>query len=180
MEFIDLPRLTPQEIELALNLGEGNPEDARFTESQMETKERLKLDTSNYVSDSVQRTILLNHGWRIRHSYEVSNSPDAYQSYIQNSRGEYSCVKPSCLKFQNAWISDRTICYLASGKPVVIQDTGPSSFLPDGNGVFRFSSVEEAVNAFEVINSNYEKQCRAARNIAEAYFDAKKINSSCL
>ena len=123
---------------------------------------------------------MLTHQWLVRNAYEVAYSPEAYHSYIQNSRGEFSCVKPSCLKFQNAWISDRTICYLASGKPVIIQDTGPSNFLPEGEGMFRFSTLEEAVNAFNVINSNYEKHCRAARNIAEAYFDAKEITKMIL
>jgi hypothetical protein len=76
--------------------------------------------------------------------------------------------------FQNAWISDRTLCYLASGKPVVVQHTGPSSYLPNGEGMFRFSTLSEAVDALATINANYEKHCRAAREIAETY-EAKPI-----
>ena len=98
-----------------------------------------------------------------------------YRAYIQKSRGEFSCAKPSCMKFQNAWISDRTLCYLASGKPAVVQNTGPSSFLPNGEGLFRFSTMEEAVAAFSAINADYERHCRAARAVAEAYFDAKQV-----
>ena len=78
------------------------------------------------------------------------------------------------MKFQNAWISDRTLCYLASGKPVVVQNTGPSTFLPNGEGMFRFSTVNEAARALEIINSDYEKHSRAARQIAETFFDAKR------
>jgi glycosyltransferase involved in cell wall biosynthesis len=89
-------------------------------------------------------------------------------------------VKPSCLRFQNAWISDRTICYLASGKPVVVQDTGPSAFLPNGEGMFRFSTMEEAVDAFATLNANYEKHARAAREIAFAYFDSKDVAATIL
>jgi glycosyltransferase involved in cell wall biosynthesis len=98
-----------------------------------------------------------------------------YQKYIQNSRGEFSCAKRSCMKFQNAWVSDRTICYLASGKPVVVQDTGPSESLPNGEGMFRFSTPTDAACAFEAINSDYQRHSRAARRIAETCFDAKKV-----
>ena len=89
----------------------------------------------------------------------------AAQSYIQRSRGEFSCVKRSCIEFQNAWVSDRTACYLASGKPVVVQDTGPSEFLPNGEGMFRFATPVEAARAFDQINADYEHHCRVARQI---------------
>ena len=98
-----------------------------------------------------------------------------YQSYIQRSRGEFSCAKPSFMKFQNAWISDRTLCYLASGKPVVVQNTGPSSFLPNGEGMFRFSTLGEAADALATINADYARHCRSAREVAEAYFDGRQV-----
>ena len=148
LDFVELPRGTSQVIELALFLGEGDEED---------------------------RQILEGHGWRIRHSREVSATPEMYQAYIQQSRGEFSCAKPSCIKFQNAWVSDRTLCYLASGKPVVVQNTGPSSFLPNGEGMFRFSTPDEAADALATINAAYERHCRVAREIAEAYFDSRRI-----
>jgi len=147
LEFVELPLGTGQVIELALYLGKGDEKDQQVLES---------------------------HGWRVRHSHEVSATPEMYQDYIQQSRGEFSCAKPSCMKFQNAWISDRTLCYLASGKPVVVQNTGPSSFLPNGDGMFRFSTLEEAADALATINAAYERHCRTAREIAEAYFDANQ------
>src|SRR2546426_641900 len=107
--------------------------------------------------------------------WSAGRTPEMYQLYIQRSRGEFSCAKGSCIKFQNAWVSDRTLCYLASGRPVVVQDTGSSSFLPDGEGMFRFSTAEQAVRAFDVINGDYEKHRRAARRIAEQFFDAKQV-----
>ena len=121
------------------------------------------------------RKDLEQRGWCIRHSRDVAGTPEAYQAYIGSSRGEFSCAKRSCLKFQNAWVSDRTLCYLASGKPVVVQHTGPSSRLPDGEGMFRFSTLKEAARAFSAINNDYEKHSRAARQIAEALFDAKQV-----
>jgi hypothetical protein len=146
LEFIDLPRFTNQPVELALSFGDD------------EAQERDRLE---------------HFGWRVTHAFEAAGDPRAYQKYIQQSRGEFSCVKPSCIFFQNAWISDRTLCYLASGKPAVIQDTGPSSYLPYGDGFYRFKTMDQAVDAFEQINNNYERNCRAARKIAEEYFDIR-------
>ena len=127
-----------------------------------------------------ERKSLEDRGWRIRHSPEVAGTPEQYRAYVQGSRGEFSWAKASCMKFQNAWISDRSLCYLASGKPVVVQDTGPSSFLPDGEGMFRFRTVEDIAHAFDSINADYERQCRLARQLAEEHFDAEVVVSGML
>ena len=95
--------------------------------------------------DQDERAELQQRGRRVRDAQEVIAAPWSYQSYVQNSRGEFSCVKPSCTRLQNAWISDRTLCYLASGKPAVVQHTGESRFLPDAAGLFRFRDLDEAV-----------------------------------
>src|SRR5437773_11169153 len=97
-----------------------------------------------------------------------------YQRYIQRSRGEFSCVKRSCIEFQNAWVSDRTACYLASGKPVGVQNTGPSEFLPNGEGMFRFGTPAEAAQAFDQINVYCAHHCKPARRLANAHFHPKK------
>lgn len=149
LEYAGLPGLTAQPLELAL-----------FLRTEKDAAERRELE---------------NRGWRIRASRDVAGTPETYQSYIQQSRGEFSCAKPSYARMQTAWVSDRTLCYLASGKPVVVQDTGPSSFLPNGDGMFRFSSPKEAAQALAAINRDYERHSRAARQIAETHFDAKQI-----
>src|SRR2546422_4039762 len=118
---------------------------------------------------------LERHGWCVRDSRDVAGSPESYRGYIQRSRGEFSAAKPSCIAFQNAWVSDRTVCYLASGKPAVVQDTGASSYLPDGEGLLRFTSLEEAVDALAQINGAYLRHCRTAREIAETHFDAPRV-----
>jgi len=148
LDFIEMPRLTSQALELALYFNE---------------------------KDVADRELLERHGWRVRHSRETAGTPEQYQTYLQQSRGEFSCAKPSYIKLDTAWVSDRSACYLASGKPVVVQDTGPSTFLPNGEGMFRFTTMKEAVKAFDVINADYERHCRAARKLAETYFDAKQI-----
>jgi hypothetical protein len=116
----------------------------------------------------------------VRPSRDATATAALYQSYIQGSRGELSCAKPSCLKFQNGWVSDRTLCYLASGKPVVVQHTGPNACLPDGEGMFRFSTAEQAVGALASINADYEGHCRAARRLAERFFDAGRVAATIL
>jgi hypothetical protein len=147
LAFAGLPRLTSQPLELAVYMAADDAEDRR-------TMER--------------------HGWRLRHSLEVSRTPEMYRAYIQRSRGEISCVKPSCVKLQNGWVSDRSLCYLASGKPVVVQRTGLSSYLPSGEGILQFSSLAEAAEALATVNADYERHCRSAREVAETYFDARR------
>jgi len=178
LDFAKLPGMTNQQLELALCMGSG---DLPSTASSGTRRDSSMLpavrepDRHPYISDTDDRNILESHGWRIRLAQEVARTPQAYQSYIQESRGEFSCAKPSCMKFQNAWVSDRTLCYMASGKPVVVQDTGPSACLPNGEGMFRFSTLEGAAHALAAINADYERHSRAAREIVESYFDAKKI-----
>jgi hypothetical protein len=152
MRFAELPARTSAELELALYL-----------------KRRAG------APDAGDRELLTRNGWRVRHALEVARTPDSYRAYIQSSRGEFSCAKPSFIKLQTAWVSDRTLCYLASGKPVVVQHTGPSSFLPDREGMFRFSTVDEAASALATIDADYERHCRAARTLAEEFFDARTV-----
>src|SRR2546427_725350 len=92
----------------------------------------------------------------------------------------FTTAKPTCIELQNAWISDRTLCYLASGKPVVVQHTGPSSYLQHGEGMFRFTSLRDAAEALEEINAHYEHHCRAARDIAETHFDSTRVLTTML
>lgn len=144
LEYKDLPSRTPVRLELAVCLAE------------------------HYEH---WRTRLEPLGWKIREARQVSATPEQYRAYIQGSRGEFSCAKPACMTLANAWISDRTLCYLASGKPAVVQHTGKSRFLPDGEGLFRFRNLEEAVQALSAVESNYERHSRLARQLAEE-FDA--------
>jgi hypothetical protein len=148
LPFFDLPRRTTQPLELALCLADDEDDD---------------------------RAALRERGWRVRQSAAVTSTPWDYQRYVQGSRGEFSCVKPSCWRLANAWVSDRTLCYLASAKPAVVQYTGPSRFLPDAAGLFRFRDVDEAARCLEAVAADYERQCRQARALTEEYFDARKV-----
>ncbi|MEK6252247.1 MAG: hypothetical protein AABM43_09945 [Actinomycetota bacterium] len=155
LPFLDLPQQTSESLELALCL---------------EADEGLRLPKY----DQAERASLRARGWGVVHSYEVASTPWDYQSYIQRSKGEFSAAKPSCAKLQTGWVSDRTICYLASGKPAVIQDSGPTRVLPHGQGVFRFRTLEEAADCLDAVVADYPRQCALARQVAEEHFAPKK------
>jgi hypothetical protein len=148
LPFLDLPRQATEPLELALCLA---------------------------AEDEEESQLLRDKGWRVRDAREVASTPWDYERYLQSSRGEFSCVKPSCVQLENAWISDRTICYLASGKPAVIQHTGKSRFLPNAAGLFRFRSIDEARHCLMVASASYECECQRARALAEEFFDARKV-----
>jgi hypothetical protein len=170
LPYLGLPRLAGREFELALCLDESAESEARAR----------KTAYADYEGDAADRKRLESHGWRVRHAYDVAGSPELYQHYIQSSRAEFSCVKPSCIRFRNAWISDRTLCYLATGRPAVVEDTGPSAYLPNGEGLLRFTALEEAVDAVRRVDADYARHCRAARALVESHFDAKVIVASLL
>ena len=156
LPYLDLPSRIAQPLELALCLG---------TDEQ----DRLEPDESEEMQSLVRR------GWRVRHAVEVASNPGDYCGYIGQSLGEFSCAKPSYVRLQAAWMSDRTVCYLASGKPAVVEHTGPSRFLPDSEGLFRFRNFDEAVSSFQTLASDYPRQCHRARALAESLFGAKKV-----
>lgn len=153
LEYVDLPTRTPVQLEVAACLAEHREE---------------------------YRQLMEPKGWRLREAWDVSATPDQYRAYVQRSRGEFSCAKPAYVTLQTAWVSDRTLCYLASGKPAVVQHTGPSRILPDAAGMFRFRSLDEAAAAFERVEADYERQCRLARALIEEHFDARRVVSSVL
>jgi hypothetical protein len=114
-------------------------------------------------------------GWTMRDAWEVCATPEDYRAYIQGSRAEFSCAKPSCALLANAWISNRTLCYLASAKPAVVEHTGQSGFLPEAEGVLRFRDMDEAVAAIEAVEADYDRHSRLARELAEEHFDGEKV-----
>lgn len=135
----------------------------------------LELALCLSAHDGRDRRRLERNGFRIREASEVSATAEQYRAYIQRSRGEWSCAKPSCARLQNAWISDRTLCYLASGKPAVVQHTGPSRMLPDAEGLFRFRTVAEAARALAAVEADYVRHSRLARALAEEHFDGARV-----
>ncbi len=149
LDYLGLPSRSPAKLELALALWEHRDHDDVH--------------------------LLEANGWSVKHAFDVGRTPEDYRQYLKHSRGEFSCAKPSCIRLENAWISDRSLCYMAMGKPAIVQHTGASRFLPDADGLFRFRGLDEAVHALEKAESDYEQHGRNARALVEEYFDATKV-----
>jgi hypothetical protein len=118
---------------------------------------------------------LRQNGWQLVDGYEKSLTMDVYRRYLGNSRGEWSIAKNAYVASCSGWFSTRSAAYLALGKPVVVQDTGFRPYYPTSEGLFAFSTVDEAVSAIETIESNYRRHCEAARAIAEKFFAAQLV-----
>jgi hypothetical protein len=127
------------------------------------------------LSGAAPRDQLRRRGWDVIDAYEQSHSMDAYRNYLRGSRAEWSIAKNAYVASRSGWFSTRSAAYLALGKPVVVQDTGFRRYYPTGEGLFAFSSVDEAVAAIEQIESEYRRHCEAARATAEREFAAETV-----
>ncbi len=152
LRFMDLPeRVAPAKLELALNRGKGPPPPYEALSSK---------------------------GWRVVDPYDACHDLDSYRAYIQSSMGEWSVAKNGYVRARPGWFSERTACYLAAGRPAVVQDTGFSSVLPVGEGLLAFRTVEEAADAVREVVAHYGRHSQAARAIAGDYFDSDKVLTS--
>lgn len=114
----------------------------------------------------------LDIGWEVVDSETISRTPDLYRDYIIGSRGEISVAKNVYVATHSGWFSCRSTCYLAAGRPVIVQDTGFSEIIPSGEGLLTFTNFEEAAEAFRRVESDYPRHQAAARKIAEEHFSA--------
>jgi hypothetical protein len=135
----------------------------------------LALPLTHGEVDAADQRLLEASGWRVRSAAEVCRTPETVRAYIQSSRGEYSCMKAGYSLLETAWTSERTINYLASGKPAIVQHTGRSRFLPDDEGLLRFRDTKEAAQRLASVEADYTRHCRAARQLAEEYFAADRV-----
>jgi hypothetical protein len=114
-------------------------------------------------------------GFSIAPVVPMSLDIDEYRRYVSGSRGEFTVAKDIYVRPRTGWFSDRTVCYLAAGRPVVTQRTGFEKFILTGEGLLGFDTPDEAVDAIRAINADYPRHARAAREIAAEYFDAEKL-----
>ncbi len=120
------------------------------------------------------------HGWRLSDSLAISRDFDRYRAFIQGSRAEFTVAKDQNVRLRSGWFSDRSACYLAAGRPVITQDTAFGNVLPTGKGLFAFHDLDDVLAAVDAIESDYEGNRRAAREIAAEYFDAERVVASLL
>jgi hypothetical protein len=126
------------------------------------------------------RELLLEKGWRLVDPMVVCPDPGRYREYVESSKAEWAVAKNGYVRGRPGWFSGRSVCYLAAGRPVVVQDTGFAPVLPIGTGIVPFETLDEAVAAILSIEGDYERHARAARAIAEEYFDARRVLSGLL
>jgi hypothetical protein len=119
--------------------------------------------------------LLAANGWSRKDPREVVGDPWSYQAFIGGSKAEFGIAKQMYVRSIGGWFSDRSICYLASGKPVLAQDTGFSRYHQTGDGLLRFATLDEAVAGVDAIEHNYTRHACAARAIAEDDFDSDKV-----
>jgi len=117
-------------------------------------------------------------GWRQTDSIAISRDVDLYRTYIQQSRGEFTVARDQYVRANTGWFSDRTACYLASGRPAITQETGFSKFLPTGKGLFGLRTIDDILKAVDAIESDYAGHCRAAQETAAEFFAAEKVVGS--
>lgn len=148
LHYADLPSRTPEKFVLAMGQGPGKSRPTEYLESQRWKIIEPDIHLPDYAS---------------------------YHDFLSNSKAEWSIAKNGYVKSHSGWFSCRSACYLAAGKPVVVQDTGWSDHLPSGDGVLAFRTMEEAVTAIDTVAKNYSHHCEAARTYAREYFDAAKV-----
>ena len=145
--FVDVPSRTSQTFEIALNLPAGYDEDAEEFRAR---------------------------GWRLSDPTDLRTLED-YRRFVAGSRGEFTIANQRYTEFRSGWFSERSVRYLATGRPVIMQSTGIEEHIPAGKGLLTFTTVEEAVEAVDLVNDDYRAHCDAARSIAEEHFDGTKV-----
>ena len=159
-----------------LRLGQKDEELTRFLELPAAVSpERLELAVAAGKTRRTPRSLLARRGWSLVDPDAVCGSLDDYRRYLAASTAECSVAKGGYVAARTGWFSCRSACYLAAGRPVVVQETGFSSVIPSGEGVVAFSTFPEAVEAVREVSARYRRHARAARELAAAYFDSDRV-----
>ena len=146
-KFIELPKRSPHAFEIALHIHEGDHKD---------------------------RDALIEHGWKLADPKAVAADPQDFRKYVQQSAAEFSVAQGMYVDTNSGWHSDRTIRYLASGRPALVQSTGDIG-IPVGEGLIQFKTLDEAIGGADRLMREYAHHSKAARNLAETYFDSSKV-----
>lgn len=126
-------------------------------------------------SPNIPKQRLREAGWRLAGALSVSDTIEKYQAFLQDSKAEFSVAKHGYVVSRSGWFSERSAAYLASARPTVLQDTGFTRWLETDRGVLSFSTLDEALAGIEETAANYASHCRAAREVASAYFDSRTV-----
>lgn len=147
MRIVELPRRVAVPLELCLAIHPNEPDLPTLTEN----------------------------GWHLSEPRRHCATPDAYRNYIQGSRGEFTVVKHGYAAGRTGWFSDRSACYLAAGRPVIVQDTGFGAYVPTGEGLLTFTDIDSAAAAIERIERDYARHAAAAAHFARQHLDSDRV-----
>lgn len=147
----------------------------RFAAVPRASRQSFELALDIDPSETRDLSLLADHGWRLVDPRAVAGDPFSYRDYVASSAAEFSIAKNLYVETRSGWLSDRSVCYLASGRPVVAQDTGASWGGPPGEGMLTFATPEEAVDAVEQVAADYSRHARAARAIALEHFESDRV-----
>jgi hypothetical protein len=139
------------------------------------TSERLEPALAIHPDEAEDLAALRQHGWQLADPLAVAGTPARYAGFVRGSKGEIGIAKEGYVASRCGWFSDRSACYLASGRPVVAQDTGFPRHLPTGEGLLAFTTAEGAAAAIEAVSAGYERHAAAARALAEDLFDSRTV-----
>jgi len=139
------------------------------------TDEKFMPAIAIHQDEIVDLKALAENNWHILDPSKVAGTPFSYQQFIQESKAEFGIAKSGYVASRCGWFSDRSVCYLASARPVIAQETGFGDFLPTGKGLIAFENSEDVLAGIDAINADYDKHSRAARAIAENFFDSDKV-----
>jgi hypothetical protein len=153
-----------------VNYGQRDREFPRFIDLPHRTRQPFRIAVLGADMEALQ-----HHGWDAVSGEVESLTPEQYQAFVGRSRAEFGVAKHLYVEMRTGWFSDRSVCYLASGRPVLVQSTDVQGYLPVGEGVVTFRTPDEALDGIDRINSAYESHRRAARRIAEEHFAAERV-----
>jgi len=145
----------------------------KFIEAPRVAGEDFELATT--INDAALRERFSANGWRFTSPDQMSIDYDSYRDYLRGSKGEFTVAKDQYVRLNTGWFSDRTACYLASGRPAITQETGFTNHYGQQKGLFSFRTLEEIGEAVREINADYPAHCRAASEVAREYFEAEKV-----
>jgi hypothetical protein len=152
----------------------------RFIALPTSTEYQFMLALAIHADERRDLAAMAANGWHLIDPARIAGTPVKYQQFIQGSKGEFGIAKSGYVASRCGWFSDRSLCYLASGRPVLAQETGFSDFIPTGEGLFAFESTEDVLLAIDELKANYIRHARAARAIAQEIFNSDAILSRLL
>jgi hypothetical protein len=164
----------PKEFEGEL-FGQKDLEFEKFSDLPLHTPEKLVVAMGQGIGSKRPTELLQRKGWTILEPDEVLPDHWSYRKFLMESKGEWSIAKHGYVSARTGWFSCRSACYLALGRPVLVQDTGWTDHFPAGEGLLAFTTMDECVAGLAEISRNYAKHQKAARAFAEKHLDARVV-----